>query len=121
MGNNKKKSKAASNGHRPRNGKAHVGTVASAVRRNEARSVQKNGQPSNSNGSANRNLRTYEIPDYRLERPTFTITQQTEIPPPTESSCASSSATPADAELAADSGNAARAIRALYMTFSRLR
>jgi len=78
MGNNKKKSKAASNGHRPRNGRAPVGTAASAVRRSEARPVQKNGQASKSNGSANKNLRTYEIPDYRLERTTFTITQRTE-------------------------------------------
>ena len=78
MGNNKKKSKANSNGHRPRNGKVHVGTAASAVRRSEARPVHKNGQAAKSNGAANKNLRSYEIPDYRLERPTFTITQQTE-------------------------------------------
>lgn len=78
MGNNKKKSKASSNGHRPRNGKVHVGTDASAVRRSEARATQKNNQSPNTNGAANKNFRTYEIPDYRLEHPTFTITQLTE-------------------------------------------
>jgi pyruvate dehydrogenase E1 component alpha subunit/2-oxoisovalerate dehydrogenase E1 component alpha subunit len=73
MGNNKKKSKASSNGNRPRNGSrsttAHVGTAASAVRRSEAR-------PSGDDTSTS--LRTYEIPDTRLEHPQFTVLQRTE-------------------------------------------
>jgi pyruvate dehydrogenase E1 component alpha subunit/2-oxoisovalerate dehydrogenase E1 component alpha subunit len=69
MGNNKKKSKASSNGRHPRNGNAHVGTAASAVRRSEARL---------SGNNASSNLRTYEIPDYRLEHPQFTVLQRTE-------------------------------------------
>jgi len=69
MGNNKKKFKASSNGSSPRNGKARVATAASAVRRSEAR-LSKNGSGSD--------LRTYSIPDYRLERPTFTVSQRTE-------------------------------------------
>jgi len=80
MGNKKAKSKASSNGNRPRtggrpnsailkkaaNGNGHVGTAA---RRSVAQSAT---------GSSSPNLRTYSIPDYRLERPTFTVTQRAE-------------------------------------------
>src|SRR5579862_9237588 len=81
MGNNKKKSKASHNGNRPRNGSkattahvrtadvrtVHVGTAALG------RSVERS-----STGSPGQHLRTYSIPDLRLEHPTFTVTQQTE-------------------------------------------
>jgi len=71
MGNKKTKSRANSNGNRPRNGsrasKAHVG--ADAFVRRAVRS---------STGSANQHLRTYSIPDYRLERPDFTVRQRIE-------------------------------------------
>ncbi len=79
MGNNKKKSKAASNGHRPRNGSrpgtttlhraasgnGHVGTPP------PDRSVERSS-------TNTRDLRTYSIPDYRLEHPAFKVTQRTE-------------------------------------------
>ena len=81
MGNKKPKSKAGSNGSRPRNGarsnsailkkaangNGHVGTAA------PGRSVAQSAT-----GSPGPNLRTYEIPDYRLEHPTFTVTQRME-------------------------------------------
>ena len=73
MGNRKPKSKVATNGNRPRNGanrtSARVGAAASPVRRSEAR-------PSG-NGAAS-SVRTYEIPDYRLEHPQFMVLQRTE-------------------------------------------
>ncbi len=69
MGNNKKKSKASSNGHRPR---ASARGAADAF-------VLPRAQSSKTNGTAgNQNLRTYEIPDYRLEHPTFHVRQLTE-------------------------------------------
>ena len=71
MGNKKAKSKASSNGNRPRNGagttRAHVATPA------PGRRVERS-----STGSPSHNLRTYEIPDYRLEHPQFTVLQRTE-------------------------------------------
>src|SRR6201998_1583506 len=71
MGNNKKKSKASSNGNRSRNGAkattAHVGTTALG------RSVERR-----SSGSPGQHLRTYSIPDYRLEHPNFTVRQAIE-------------------------------------------
>ena len=71
MGNNKKKSNASSNGHRPRNGskpgKAR-GAKATFGRRVERSST----------GSPDHNLRTYEIPDYRLEHTQFSVRQLTE-------------------------------------------
>ena len=71
MGNNKKKSKESSNGHRPRNGSrpttAHVATAALGRR------VERS-----STGSPNQNLRTYEIPDFRLEHPRFSVRLLTE-------------------------------------------
>jgi TPP-dependent pyruvate/acetoin dehydrogenase alpha subunit len=64
MGNNKKKSKASSNGNRPRNGarasKAHVGTVAP-------------GFPAERSST-----RSYSIPDLRLEHPDLTVRQTIE-------------------------------------------
>jgi len=76
MGNNKKKSKASSNGHRSRNGSRpstnHVGSdhvaMAALGRRVERSSTR----------SPNQNLRTYEIPDFRLEHPEFSVRQLTE-------------------------------------------
>ena len=75
MGNNKKKSKASSNGHRPRNGTSRSVTndVTTAARAQSRGSV---GQ--SSTGSPNDNVRTYEIPDYRLEHPNFSVRQLTE-------------------------------------------
>src|SRR5579859_6519283 len=71
MGNNKKKSKASSNGNRPRNGSrpstAHVPTAAPGRRIEQS-----------STGSPNQDLRTYSIPDYRLEQPDFTVCQRIE-------------------------------------------
>ena len=72
MGNNKKKSKASHNGNRPRNGasspgKNHVATAA------PGRRVERS-----STSSPNQHLRTYSIPDYRLERPNFTVRQRVE-------------------------------------------
>ena len=85
MGNNKKKSKESSNGNRPRNGNARVGTAASAVRRREARPASVGADASSAlerssmkAAQASSDVRTYSIPDYRLERPTFTVTQRTE-------------------------------------------
>jgi TPP-dependent pyruvate/acetoin dehydrogenase alpha subunit len=73
MGNKKTHSRNGSNGHRPRNGasatNAHVATAASAVGRSEAR-------PAGNNASSS--LRTYSIPDYRLEHPNFTVRQSVE-------------------------------------------
>jgi TPP-dependent pyruvate/acetoin dehydrogenase alpha subunit len=77
MGNNKKKSKTNSNGHRSRNGNARVGTAASAVRRKPALSLSK-GEARPSGNHIDSNLRTYEIPDYRLEHPSFSVRQLTE-------------------------------------------
>src|SRR5580692_2969489 len=74
MRNNKKKSKASSNGNRPRNGsrtsKNHVGADA-FVRPVERSSTRKSN-------STIADLRTYSIPDSRLEHPDFTIHQAVE-------------------------------------------
>src|SRR5579863_2112953 len=71
MGNKKTKSKQSSNGNRPRNGsratKARVATAALG------RSVERS-----STGSPSQHLRTYSIPDYRLEHPNFTVRQAVE-------------------------------------------
>jgi TPP-dependent pyruvate/acetoin dehydrogenase alpha subunit len=71
MGNNKKKSKTSSNGNRPRNGSrsatAHVGTAA------PGRSVERS-----STASPSQHLRTYSIPDTRLEHPDFNVHQSIE-------------------------------------------
>jgi pyruvate dehydrogenase E1 component alpha subunit/2-oxoisovalerate dehydrogenase E1 component alpha subunit len=64
---NKKRSKASSNGNRPRNGR--VGT--SAFGRSERNSTKGNNKPAS-------DLRTYSIPDYRLEHPDFTVRQRVE-------------------------------------------
>ncbi len=75
MGNNKKKFKASSNGHRPRNGTSRSATnhVTTAARAQSRGSVEQS-----STGSPNHNVRTYEIPDYRLEHPNFSVRQLTE-------------------------------------------
>src|SRR5579859_4963037 len=69
MGNKKAKSKAHSHGNRPRNGsrasKAHVAADAFV-------------RPAGRSGSAGRDVRTYSIPDYRLEHPDFTVHQAIE-------------------------------------------
>ena len=74
MGNNKKKSKASSNGHRPRNGRGagNARVAADAFVRPRERSSSPNG------ASMNGDLRTYEIPDFRLEHPQFSVRQLTE-------------------------------------------
>ena len=72
MGNNKKKSKVSSNGRNSRNGSPstlpRAGADASSALE---RSSIKNGR------SGKSHLRTYEIPDYRLEHPNFTVRQRT--------------------------------------------
>jgi pyruvate dehydrogenase E1 component alpha subunit/2-oxoisovalerate dehydrogenase E1 component alpha subunit len=65
MGTKKTKTKTSSNGSHPRNGR--VGTAASG-RRVERRST----------GSPEQHLRTYSIPDYRLEHPAFTVRRTVE-------------------------------------------
>src|SRR5579859_2775278 len=71
MGNNKKKSQASSNGNRPRNGsRANTGHVGMAAL---GRSVERS-----STSSPNKNLRTYEIPDTRLEHPNLAVHQTIE-------------------------------------------
>ena len=66
MPNKKSKSKSNSNGNRSRNGSSpkstHVATAALGRR------VERS-----STGSPGRHTRTYEIPDLRLEHPTFTV------------------------------------------------
>jgi TPP-dependent pyruvate/acetoin dehydrogenase alpha subunit len=69
MGNIKKKSKASSNGHRQR---AKARGAAAAFARPQERSSKANGN------AGNQNLRTYEIPDFRLEHPNLTVRQATE-------------------------------------------
>jgi TPP-dependent pyruvate/acetoin dehydrogenase alpha subunit len=68
---NKKKSKASSNGNRPRNGSGAITTrgAADAFVRPSERS---------SPNSAEKALRTYSIPDTRLEHPNFTVRQSIE-------------------------------------------
>jgi TPP-dependent pyruvate/acetoin dehydrogenase alpha subunit len=70
---NKRKSKASSNGRNSRNGTrstaARIGADASSALE---RSSIKNGR------SGKSHLRTYEIPDYRLEHPEFQIRQALE-------------------------------------------
>jgi TPP-dependent pyruvate/acetoin dehydrogenase alpha subunit len=67
----KSTSKHSSNGNRPRNGQRATTTHGAAdapVRRGER----------NSAGSPNQHLRTYSIPDLRLEHPNLTVHQSTE-------------------------------------------
>src|SRR5215469_2738912 len=73
MRNNKKKSKASHNGNRPRNSARSA--TARVAEDALARPVQ---HGSSATVAANPNLRTYSIPDYRLERPTFTVLQRTD-------------------------------------------
>ena len=72
MGNKKSKSKARSNGNRPRNGAkaatARVGADASSAL--ERSSITTAARKSN--------LRTYSIPDYRLEHPQLSVRQVAE-------------------------------------------
>jgi TPP-dependent pyruvate/acetoin dehydrogenase alpha subunit len=71
MGNDKKKSKHSSNGHRQRNGAKR--TTVPVGRDLVGRSSERSKTLSSKNG-----LRTYSIPDYRLEHPDFTVQQSTE-------------------------------------------
>ena len=66
MGNKKTRSKPSSNGRRPRNG-------ASGAKSPLLATSARNGV-----SKTNSDLRTYSIPDYRLERPDFTVRQVTE-------------------------------------------
>ena len=74
MGNKKPKSKASSNGHRSPNGKKSTTArvAADPLVRPVERSSTGNGRPGK-NG-----LRTYELPDYRLDHPEFQIRQTIE-------------------------------------------
>jgi TPP-dependent pyruvate/acetoin dehydrogenase alpha subunit len=71
MGNNKKKSKHSSNGHRSRNGAKRTtvsvrgGALFRPAEQTEARPREKD-------------LRTYSIPDYRLEHSNFSVHQSTD-------------------------------------------
>ncbi len=86
MGNNKKKSKSNSNGNRSRNGsRAHkaqgettrgIDHMATATPRSLPRAESRGRDESKTR--PNSDLRTYSIPDYRLEHPNFTIRQVTE-------------------------------------------
>ncbi|HET6181565.1 MAG TPA: thiamine pyrophosphate-dependent enzyme, partial [Candidatus Sulfotelmatobacter sp.] len=72
MGTKKPKSKASSNGRSSRNGSsrasnAHVATAA------PGRRVERS-----STGSPDLHLRTYSVPDHRLEHPDFTVRQHIE-------------------------------------------
>src|SRR3954465_1955362 len=67
MANKRFKSKSASNGKGRRNGSAHVVTAALG-RQAERRSAASPGE----------HIRTYSIPDYRLEHPDFTVHQAIE-------------------------------------------
>jgi TPP-dependent pyruvate/acetoin dehydrogenase alpha subunit len=77
MGNNKKKSKASSNGNRPRNGTSKSKAPLLAKPARNGAPTSKNVTPSSGNGATpnGTGLRTYEIPDYRLEHPAFTVLQ----------------------------------------------
>lgn len=70
MGNKKTKSKASSNGNRPRNG-------GSAPKSSLLAKSARNGTPSFSSAEAG-DVRSYSIPDYRLEHPDFTVRQSIE-------------------------------------------
>jgi hypothetical protein len=73
MGNNKRKSKVSSNGRNSRNGSRSAGVRVGAEASSALeRSSIKNGR------SGKSHLRTYEIPDYRLEHPEFQIRQALE-------------------------------------------
>ena len=87
MGNNKKKSKASSNGNRARNGASRTKSpLLAKLARNGAPRARtetpssRNGAPSAGNGAPSNGtgLRTYEIPDYRLEHPAFAVLQVSE-------------------------------------------
>jgi TPP-dependent pyruvate/acetoin dehydrogenase alpha subunit len=79
MGNNKKKSKASSNGSRARNGTgASNARVATAAPGSLPRAQSRGQVERSSTGSPNQHLRTYSIPDYRLEHPTFAVRQVVE-------------------------------------------
>ncbi len=81
MANKKSKSKANSNGNRPHNGsrarKAHAGTARSVNARVGTAALGRSVEPSSASLS-DRNIRTYSIPDYRLEHPDFTVHQSIE-------------------------------------------
>ena len=71
MGTKKTKSKTSSNGNRPRNGsRATTANVGPGLRPGQVEQ--------SSTGSPNQHLRTYSIPDYRLEHPNFTVRQRVE-------------------------------------------
>ena len=77
---NKKKSKASSNGSRPRNGSSASKThgAADAEARPEQAQRAERVRPGERSSTADPNLRTYSIPDYRLEHPNFTVRQSVE-------------------------------------------
>ncbi len=78
MGNHKKKSKANSNGNRPRNGARAGNTHAvtdTPVHRAPAGTAALGSRAEQSSAEG---LRTYSIPDYRLEHPNLTVHQVVE-------------------------------------------
>ena len=81
MGNKKQKSKQNSNGNRPRNGSragnAHAGTADAGTAHVGTAAL---GRPfeRSSKGTPDHNLRTYEIPDTRLEHPDLNVRQHIE-------------------------------------------
>src|SRR6476646_6717589 len=80
MGNKKQKSKASSNGSRPRNGASRSANnhVTTSAPESLSRAKSRDRVERNSTGSPDHNLRTYEIPDYRLEHPNFSVRQLTD-------------------------------------------
>lgn len=81
MPNKKTKSKANSNGHRPRNGSRPSTTHGAAdapVRRQHEDPSKLRTDDGVRPSTANTDLRTYSIPDTRLEHPNFAVRQATE-------------------------------------------
>ncbi|MGA3350846.1 MAG: hypothetical protein ABSC33_17605, partial [Candidatus Sulfotelmatobacter sp.] len=75
----KKTSKHNSNGNRPRNGASPSKSPLLAKDARPFRSAQgKNGAPTFSSKTGDNSLRTYSIPDHRLEHPNFTVRQAVE-------------------------------------------
>jgi TPP-dependent pyruvate/acetoin dehydrogenase alpha subunit len=79
MGNNKKKSKHNSNGRRAHNGSRSATARAGAdAAGNGHGATAASGRQGESKSRQNSDLRTYSIPDYRAERPAFTVLQHIE-------------------------------------------
>jgi TPP-dependent pyruvate/acetoin dehydrogenase alpha subunit len=79
MGNNKKKSKHNSNGRRAHNGsRSATMRVRTDATGNGHGATAARGRQAESKTLENSDLRTYSVPDYRAERPAFTVLQRRE-------------------------------------------